>query len=214
MIGRILAQEKMIPARQIARRLVQLLRRLHRFPAALRCQQRGIQMLFPVIELGGVVMVYGPVGQHADMPLVRPSGKPRFKPQAPTGQAVAFGIALKEKGVVKLDFAVRADVHADTEPHFFAAVLRVRAVKAEHRLQGAGALELAVQYFAGKIAGARRAAAVVFRHMGQDQRRRYGVERRGLPQKAVRRYGVARFRHGQAHAFAADRPAVARLADG
>ena len=59
------------------------------------------------------------------------------------------GIALEEKGIVKLDFAVRADVHADTEPHFFAAVLRMRAVKAEHRLQRAGALQFAVQYSAG-----------------------------------------------------------------
>ena len=85
----------MIPARQVARDLVQLFRRRHRFAPALRGEQRGIEVLPPVEQLSGIVVIDISVRQQPDVPLIRTSAKARLKPQASSGEAICLRLALK-----------------------------------------------------------------------------------------------------------------------
>ena len=208
---RILGQTKVIPPWQVLRHLVPFGAGFHGFPPALGRKQRGVQMLFPIKQLGGMIVVHVSIGQQPDMPLVGPPGEAGFKAQAPAGQAVPFRVALKEKRIVKQDFSIVPNAHANQKRHFFKAVFPMNAFKTEYRFQGAGRFQLAAADFAGQKLGLNRAVLRLFVYMAYLQHRENPVKRLHAPPKAADGDAVSRWGNRQADFVPADRPALRRF---
>ena len=208
MLRRILAQDKMIPPGQILRQGIQLRRCFHGLSPVLRFQQRGIQMLFPVKQLGRIIPVYGSVCQYSDLPLIGAAAEAGFKPQPPSGQSVPFRIPLEKEGVVKQDFAVRPNAHTDPEGHFFRTVLRMISLEKENRLQGADDLGTASPDHAGQTAGPAQNLFSLSAFMVHPQHRENLVKAAGMPPPAVPGKAFSAFGHRQAEIPARNRPGI------